>query len=197
MRISILAIFLFSSLCHGQNIIEAKTLSTKEIPSIESVRELIAVTTQEDLKTLISLRTKSIDKTIEENIYSRIGDAQQNLAAEKLNREYREQAKILLEEESKWENYESEIIKIYQNELTSDEINQMIPFFKTPLGKTILKKTPLINQKIVTQIYKIKFSHPSKFEQLTTEYKTSYKKMMPIRPLLPDSSVTKPSMRIQ
>lgn len=179
---------------YGESLTDTKDRMGSSVPNKESIKELIALTMPETIEVITRPMPKSIDKTIEEKVDTRLGDMQQNAAIEKLNLEYRQKAKIILEDELKWENYELEVIKIYESEFSKNEVDELIAFFKTPLGQTILKKWPPVNKKIITQIYKLRLAQQTKFERLTFEYNSNFRKILPpfirpeSKPMVPEKS---------
>ena len=45
-----------------------------------------------------------------------------------------------------WSDLEPAMVKIYQDNFTQEDINGLIAFYKTPLGKTTIEKMPLVMQ---------------------------------------------------
>ncbi len=53
----------------------------------------------------------------------------------------------IMEEEFKWDKIKDDMITIYADVYTTDELNELNEFFKTPIGQKYIEKTPEIMQK--------------------------------------------------
>lgn len=92
-----------------------------------------------------------------------------------------------LAESKSWEKMEQEYIKIYAEVYTEDELRAIVAFYKTPEGRSMLKKQNIVTLKtmeadqkllaaIAPEIQKITEEYTKMFEKLEKEVKDSSKK---------------------
>ena len=60
--------------------------------------------------------------------------------------EYMKKVNELIREEMTWEKMKEPMIQVYINHFTEREIQGMIEFYKTDIGKSTIKKMPLVMQ---------------------------------------------------
>ena len=57
---------------------------------------------------------------------------------------YRDQVGKILDEELIWQKIESDIIALYVESFSLDDLNELITFYKTPLGQKMIEKMPAV-----------------------------------------------------
>lgn len=67
---------------------------------------------------------------------------------------YSQELGKIMQEELTWAKLEPEMIKIYAEEFTQEEIDGMIQFYKTPVGQSTIDKMPIVMQKSMQVGYK-------------------------------------------
>lgn len=58
----------------------------------------------------------------------------------------------LMREQISWAKLEPMYVRIYQDALSQEEVDGMIAFYKTPAGKAMIKKMPVLIQRIMTEL---------------------------------------------
>jgi hypothetical protein len=58
----------------------------------------------------------------------------------------------LMREEVSWTKLEPMYVRIYQDALSQEEVDGMIAFYKTTAGKAMIKKMPVLIQRIMTEL---------------------------------------------
>ena len=123
---------------------------TRSTPSTASIEKLLEVT-----------RARGMIDTSTEQIGSMMRNGmQQALQGETINEEQQQilddwQAKLIaiIKEQLTWENFEPMMVDIYIRTYTQEEIDGMIAFYSTDVGRAMIAKQPRVMQAIteVTQ----------------------------------------------
>ncbi len=117
----------------------------------ESVKELLKITKLEQFLGQMSQQINSMmHSSIEKITQGRKLTTKQELAV--VN--YTQELGKIMQEELTWAKLEPEMIKIYAEEFSQEEIDGMIKFYKTPVGQSTIDKMPIVMQKSMQVGYK-------------------------------------------
>lgn len=119
--------------------------------SKESVKELLKITKSEQLIDQMSEQMNMMmSSSIEQMTQGQNLTTKQELAI--IN--YSQELTKIMQQDLTWAKLEPDIIKIYAEEFTQEEINGMLEFYKTPVGQSTINKMPIIMQKSMQIGYK-------------------------------------------
>lgn len=109
----------------------------QENASSSSVNQLLEVSNSKMIHEAVM---KDFGKMVEQSMQNTLKE----MPAEKQQQFKESLAEIekLVQEEMSWEKIKPEYVKIYQETYTQKEINDLIRFYKTPSGKSFIKKQP-------------------------------------------------------
>jgi len=80
--------------------------------------------------------------------------------------------KDILHRQLSWDKLEPQVIQVYRDTLSQDEVDGIIVFYKTPAGQAVIKKMPLIMQATMTMMQK---NIPSMMAEVQEAAKESFK----------------------
>ena len=119
--------------------------------SNQSVKELLKITKSEQFLGQMSQQMNSMmHSNMDKITQGKKLTTKQELAM--IN--YSQELGKIMQEELTWAKLEPEMIKIYAEEFTQEEINGMIQFYKTPVGQSMIDKMPIVMQKSMQVGYK-------------------------------------------
>ena len=72
--------------------------------------------------------------------------------------------------EFNWDKIKNMQIKLFTDIYTTDELKGLIQFYKTPLGQALIKKQPIVNQKIMMMLHSNMQNVMSKLEKIRIEF---------------------------
>ena len=117
-----------------------------ETPSSASIEQLINITdSKQQYEQELQYSEQSYNDMMQQLI-----DSQKNYLAKKDQEKFKTLQKemlALMMKESQWEHIKPTMIQIFQEVYTQEEVNSMIEYYKTPIGRSILKKMPLVTEK--------------------------------------------------
>jgi hypothetical protein len=109
-----------------------------------SIEELLQVTRVQSI-------SEDIDARVEQNLRATLvqAAAKEKLTAEQQRglEQYVVKAAALVREETNWSKMKPEIVRIYREALTQEDIEGMLAFYRTPAGQAVIKKLPQVTQK--------------------------------------------------
>lgn len=112
--------------------------------SKESVKELLKVTKSEQLIDQSSQYVHQImASSIEQTTQGQELNAKQKKAIENFNQDITN----IVKQDFTWAKLEPEMIQLYVEEFTQEEINGMLEFYKTPIGQSTINKLPIVMEK--------------------------------------------------
>lgn len=115
--------------------------------SKESVKELLKVTKSEQLIDQSSQYVHQImASSIEQTTQGQELNAKQKKAIENFNQDIANIVNIV-KQDFTWAKLEPEMIKLYVEEFTQEEINGMLEFYRTPVGQSTINKLPIVMEK--------------------------------------------------
>lgn len=112
--------------------------------SKESVKELLKITKSEQL---IDQSNEYIHKFTASSIEQITQGQEINTKQKKAIENYSQNIANILKQDFTWAKLEPEMIKIYVEEFTQQEINGMLEFYKTPVGQSTIDKLPIVMKK--------------------------------------------------
>ncbi|MBJ9958341.1 DUF2059 domain-containing protein [Acinetobacter courvalinii] len=119
--------------------------------SKDSVKELLKITKSEQFLGQMSPQINNMmHSSIEKFTQGKQLTTKQELAL--VN--YSQELGKIMQEELTWAKLEPEMIKIYAEEFTQEEVDGMIQFYKTPVGQSTIDKMPIVMQKSMQVGYK-------------------------------------------
>ena len=83
--------------------------------------------------------------------------------------------KTLFKEECSWEKMEPVYLRIYQKSLTQQEVDGMIAFYKTPAGKAVMDKMPVILQNSIQEMKEMMGPMMQRLQRMQQEVKAEMK----------------------
>lgn len=113
--------------------------ASDERPSAESVKQLLEATGSRKLMdTVLSQMDAGMQRGIEEALKgTQISPAQQSIIDE-----MRAKYMALMQEEFTWDTVEPLIVDVYQKTFTQEEVNGMLKFYRSQIGKSMVAKMP-------------------------------------------------------
>ena len=113
------------------------------MPSEESIRELLAVTqVRKQIDGVMTHVEGLMNTAMQQMLSGRPVTPDQRRIMESMQ----SKGMALLREELSWESYEPFFVAIYQQHLTQEEVNGMLGFYKSPLGRAVIDKMPVLMQ---------------------------------------------------
>jgi hypothetical protein len=115
----------------------------------ESVKALIAVT---ESKKLIDDMYPRLDAMMESSMKQATGTATFSPGQQKILDEMRAKMIAMFRDEMRWETMEPEIVAIYKQSFTEDEVRGMLKFYRSKAGKAVIAKMPMVMQGTMTMV---------------------------------------------
>ncbi|WP_374296212.1 DUF2059 domain-containing protein [Acinetobacter sp.] len=110
-----------------------------------SVKELLQVTESEQMMDHMNAQMQKIISQSIQQVQQQQGQALSDVQVEVVHK-YSKKVADIMAKGMKWSDLEPAMVKIYQDNFTQEDINGLIAFYKTPLGKTTIEKMPLVMQ---------------------------------------------------
>ena len=82
---------------------------------------------------------------------------------------------VVMRDELTWERMEPLYIRIYRDSLSEDEVAGMLDFYRTPAGQALIRKMPVMMQKITPEIQGLMASAMPKMQQVQREFMAELK----------------------
>ncbi|MFC3901422.1 hypothetical protein SAMN05421749_10174 [Acinetobacter marinus] len=114
-----------------------------------SVKELLKVTNSEQMMDQMNAQMESVFSQSIQSAQAQQGEPL-NPEQIKVVDKYSKKLTTTMSKALKWSDLEPELIKIYQGSFDQADINALIEFYKTPLGKKTIEKMPIIMQQSMT-----------------------------------------------
>jgi len=130
-----------------------------------SIEKLLEITKVESMSETIGSQMEKMKSQLESNLREKrpAGDPKMKAFSKELDRLTQEFKK----ENLTFASMKSEIIKIYKDSWTEEEINDLIKFYETPTGKKSIETAPLMMQKTMTIVQnKLQANFPAFQEKL-------------------------------
>lgn len=109
-----------------------------------------SVFAQADEKTVEELFTvMKIKEQFEETMSMMMGEQQKIFAGQKNADKVINIMNEFTKKYMSWDAFKTDVIKVYQETFTQEELQGMISFYKTPLGQSLIKKEPQVQKKVM------------------------------------------------
>jgi hypothetical protein len=112
---------------------------------------LQAQTTDEKLQELFD--TMNMDATIntmyqqmQSMMSSSVADKVMSSDQEEVYNKYQKELLSLMQTEMGWDDMQADLLVIYKQNFTDQEISDMLAFYKSPTGQSVLQKMPVVMQ---------------------------------------------------
>lgn len=132
-----------------------------------SIKELIAVT---EAKKLIDGIKGQVDtmmnNSLQQTLAGRAPTPEQQQAITKMKGRMVE----LIQNELSWEKYEQMYLRIYKDLFSEEEIAGMLDFYRTPAGQAVVRKLPLLTQKIMLETRSMMSSMMPQMQKIQEEF---------------------------
>jgi len=138
-------------------------------PSDASLKELMQLVNASDLLKGMDQQMDVIyGNMVQQMTKGQTVTAQQQKALD----DFHGKMKDILHRQLSWDKLEPQVIQVYRDTLSQDEVDGIIVFYKTPAGQAVIKKMPLIMQATMTMMQK---NIPSMMAEVQEAAKESFK----------------------
>ena len=167
--LSLLSVSIFAQ---AEGEVEASNNNTKKI---------------EELMVLVKAENMMNAFYSEIDTYMRTAGAQMGIPPEHqgLYDEYVARVMRLVQKEADWEKYKAPLVDIYGSNFTSEEINGMIAFYKTPVGQASIEKLPKVMQESMSIGQQMMQALSPQVQGLMKEFQEKIKAAQGTNPLAP------------
>lgn len=138
-----------------------------EPASEASIRALLAVT---QARELLDGMSAQLEAQMNAGIVAALGERQPSPRQQQAIDRMKARMLVLLREELAWERMEPMHLRIYRETLTEDEVAGMLAFYRTPAGQALIRKMPLVMQKIMPEMQGVMASVMPKMQQIQREF---------------------------
>ena len=121
----------------------SQAIAEEPEPTAESIRELF-VTMQ--VNKIIDNVIEQTDANMEASLAQALVGQRLTGEQQKIIDEMRAKSVGLLKDELKWEKVEADFIGIYQRSFSQSEVDGLVQFYKSDVGKAVLAKMPRVMQ---------------------------------------------------
>ena len=127
-------------------------VSAQEVkPSDASLKELMQLVNASDLlKGMDQHMDVVYQNMVQQMTKGQAVTAQQQKALD----DFHGKMKDILHRQLSWDKLEPQVMQVYRDTLSQDEVDGIIVFYKTPAGQAVIKKMPLIMQATMTMMQK-------------------------------------------
>ena len=113
-------------------------------PTDASIQELLKVTRSESMMENVHASMEHVMRAATADVRQR---EQLSPAQQKALDQFPARFAALVQEESSWAVMEPEMVAIYRDSFTQDEIDAQLAFYRTPGGQAVIAKMPMVVQK--------------------------------------------------
>ena len=129
----------------------------------ESVKELMALT---EVDSMVDTMYSQMSQ-----VFSGVGEQLGIKASEQiLFDNYMEKIVALMKEDVSWERMEEPMIDIYLNNFTEEEIQDLLSFYRSNTGRSLIKKTPMVMGESVKLSQEMMVEMMPKIQELAAEF---------------------------
>ena len=164
---------LFTSLALAACLLSTQAFAQEVKPSDSSLQELLQVTHADDLAKSLAEQMDSIfQSTAQQVTRGRAATPEQQKAIDN----FQGKMNAILHRQISWEELQPQLMQIYRDTLSQEEVDSMIAFYKTAVGQSITKKMPLIFQ---ASTYMVQKKIPAMTAEIDQAAKESFKDLKP------------------
>ena len=121
------------------------------LPTEESIKQLLAIT---ESRKLVDGMMNQMNGMMNDSLQQVLQGQPVTPKQQKILDNMQSKVITLLKQEYNWDYLEPLYIRIYRESFTQEEINGMLAFYKTPTGRALIKKMPVVMQKSMTEMQK-------------------------------------------
>lgn len=136
--------------------------------SESSVKELLSITKSEQM---INQAQNQIMPLINSSIEQATKGKDLNSKQKQALENYQKDIANIIAQDFTWSKMEADMIKIYAENFTQNEIDDMIKFYKTPSGQSTIEKLPIVMDKSMQIGFNQMMALTPKFDQATEKFK--------------------------
>lgn len=157
--------FLFKRIVLSLLIVSSALMA--EPASEDSIRELLAVAESRKLVDSIKIQTEAMmDRSIQQILAGKNPSPKQKAAVEKMKKN----SLAVMQNEIAWEKLEPMYIRLYKETFSQEEVDGIILFYKTPAGKALINKMPILMQKSMIEMQKLSLNMMPKLQQVQQQF---------------------------
>lgn len=130
-------------------VITALTLRADTVPSEASIKELLAVT---QVTKMLDQMLPQIDAVMQRAMADALKGQTITPEEQKMIDQGHANALAVMKEELAWSKLEPLYVRVYQKSLTQEEVTGMIAIYKTPAGKAMITKMPVVMQNTMVEM---------------------------------------------
>lgn len=135
--------------------------------SENSIRTLLNITESRKLVDGIKAQTEGMmDITIKQSLAGKQPSPKQTQAINKMKKN----TVAVLQTEMSWNKLEPMYVRLYKETFTQEEVDGMIAFYKTPAGKAVITKMPMLMQKTMIEMQKTMVTMMPKLQQVQQQF---------------------------
>lgn len=143
----------------------ALNVSAKTDPHRAAVEKLLSLTNQDQLINQALDQVKQLTlKQFQQFLPSETTPGQQAIIEKHYNKMFE-----VVKAEMSWSKMKEDFIQIYISNFTEKEINEVIAFYETPIGKKFIEKTPVIMQQSTEISQKYTLNMMPKLQKIAEE----------------------------
>lgn len=116
-------------------------------PSEAAVRELL---TASEVQKMLDTQIGEVRRALDTNLAGVMSNPELNDAQRKVVEEWKQEFVAVLTDYLSWKNLEPVFIDIYRRSFTREEVESMVAFYRTPAGRALVSKMPLVMQNSMT-----------------------------------------------
>ncbi|OMG53230.1 hypothetical protein BJN45_13520 [Azonexus hydrophilus] len=143
-----------------------------EPASEASIRELLTVTQARELSDGMNTQ---LDESMSAGIRMALGDRKPTPKQQRAIDNMKDKMLVVMRGELAWERMEPLYIRVYRESLSEEEVAGMLEFYRTPAGQALIRKMPLMMQKIMPEIQGLMSSAMPKMQQAQREFMAEMK----------------------
>ncbi len=136
-------------------------------PSERSVKELLVLS---DAPKVIDAAMGQLDGMMQQMLAQATQGRPVSPAQQAAVDKYTAKAKAIMAEELTWAKLEPVYVQIYSESLTQEEVDGIIAFYKTPAGKAMAAKMPVLAQKTMAAMPPLMHSMMQKVQSAAQEF---------------------------
>jgi hypothetical protein len=122
-------------------------------PSDASIERLLEVTQSRRMTETVALQVSSMMRPMfDQAVESKKLSPEQRRESERFMASFSEKVAPILASELSWERMKTVNIEIYRNAFTQEEIDGLIAFYESPIGKVVVEKVPQVMQKSMVEM---------------------------------------------
>lgn len=157
-------------LCLGTTPLQAEGQTATE----SSIHELLALTNSRQLIDDMWGQVDAVmQDAMQQALAGKVPTAKQQEALDGL----RTQVIALMQSEMSWERMEPLMIDMYRQTFTEEEVAGMLQFYRSPAGKAVIEKMPLVMQRSMVMMQEVMKTMVPRLQQIQAEFTEKLKSL--------------------